>query len=268
MYHVNIMRIIQATCEVVYDGRCRTFLPRSRRLIMMKDDDTVLVHANVGTKPINYMPKVTDISYVTEQSEDGTRELPTMVVGNAHETLHIRLYDVIKEDTYDFPQDDGGIESLVKSRSEDDVQAWLVTHFEETFGKYGIDFVCREFETGKGPVDLLGVSDDGTRLALIEVKRHAKLKDAYQVLRYRHATGEMHAMLSAKGVTEYDAYSHRTTSGDIGHVPQDSPVTLDVGTLENPMMFLVAERFTSGAVSECEKNGIITVRTHAFEDME
>lgn len=257
------MRIIQAICEVVYQGRCKTFLPKSCRLIVIKDDDTVLIHANTGTKPINYMPKVQAISYATERSEDGTTELPTLLVSNAHEILRIRLYQIVADNTYDFPEDEGNISALEKHQSEDELQGWIVQHFHEEFDEHGVQFVCREFETGKGPVDLLGFSPAQQQIALIEVKRHAKLKDAYQVLRYKHAADEIYATLAAQGIDAFQAYSSKRTAS-IGIVDIEHSITLPAESLRHPMMFLLAETFTSGASEECEKNGIITIKTHAF----
>ena len=42
------MRLIVARCEVTYSGRLSAYLPESTRLLMMKDDGAVLVHADAG----------------------------------------------------------------------------------------------------------------------------------------------------------------------------------------------------------------------------
>ena len=48
------MRLIVARCEVTYTGRLTAFLPASTRLLMLKDDGSVLVHADAGGyKPLN-----------------------------------------------------------------------------------------------------------------------------------------------------------------------------------------------------------------------
>ena len=46
------MRLIVARCEVRYSGRLNAFLPESTRLLMLKDDGSVLVHVvgMVGTQ--------------------------------------------------------------------------------------------------------------------------------------------------------------------------------------------------------------------------
>ncbi len=48
------MRLIVARCEVTYTGRLSAYLPESTRLLMVKDDGAVLVHADAGGyKPLN-----------------------------------------------------------------------------------------------------------------------------------------------------------------------------------------------------------------------
>ena len=44
------MRLIVARCEVSYSGRLNAFLPESTRLLMLKDDGSVLVHADANDK--------------------------------------------------------------------------------------------------------------------------------------------------------------------------------------------------------------------------
>ena len=42
------MRLIVARCEVRYSGRLNAYLPESTRLLMLKDDGSVLIHADAG----------------------------------------------------------------------------------------------------------------------------------------------------------------------------------------------------------------------------
>jgi endonuclease len=48
------VRLIVARCEVTYTGRLNAYLPESTRLLILKDDGSVLVHADAGGyKPLN-----------------------------------------------------------------------------------------------------------------------------------------------------------------------------------------------------------------------
>ena len=64
------MRLIVARCEVRYSGRLDALLPEALRLIMIKADGWVLVHADAGGyKPLNWMTPPT----VIEENEGGDR---------------------------------------------------------------------------------------------------------------------------------------------------------------------------------------------------
>jgi RecB family endonuclease NucS len=48
------VRLIVTRCEVTYSGRLNAFLPESTRLLMVKENGAVLVHADAGgCKPLN-----------------------------------------------------------------------------------------------------------------------------------------------------------------------------------------------------------------------
>ena len=48
------LRLIVARCEVTYSGRLNAYLPESTRLLIVKADGSVLVHADAGGfKPLN-----------------------------------------------------------------------------------------------------------------------------------------------------------------------------------------------------------------------
>ncbi len=50
------MRIVIAECSVDYEGRLRAHLPRATRLLMVKNDGSVLIHSDGGSyKPLNWM---------------------------------------------------------------------------------------------------------------------------------------------------------------------------------------------------------------------
>ena len=56
------MRLIVARCEVRYSGRLSAVLPEALRLIMVKSDGSVMVHADHGGfKPSNWMTPPTVI---------------------------------------------------------------------------------------------------------------------------------------------------------------------------------------------------------------
>ena len=166
------MRLIVARCEVTYSGRLNAFLPESMRLLMLKDDGSVLVHADAGGyKPLNWMTPPT----VFEDLGD------TIVVrkraGRSEDRLEIKLIEVLSDVTHDM----GEAAGLEKDGVERDLQLLLAddpTHIDATFR-----LVKREWPTDVGPVDLMcRDSDDGW--VAVEIKRVGTIDAVEQLTRY------------------------------------------------------------------------------------
>jgi len=82
------VRLIVADCEIHYSGRLSAFLPRARRLLVHKADGTLLVHADTGSKPLNWMtPPVTIL-----EADDGWT-----VLGPRSDRLDITIHEVLSE---------------------------------------------------------------------------------------------------------------------------------------------------------------------------
>ena len=137
------MRLIVARCSVDYTGRLSAHLPEALRLIILKADGSVLVHADAGGyKPLNWMTPPTAIT------EDGD----TIVVRKlkAEDQLEIRLSEVVSdiEHAMDFDAD-----RLSKDGVEADLQVALAD--APWFCGEGFRLVRREWPTDIGPVDLM-----------------------------------------------------------------------------------------------------------------
>jgi RecB family endonuclease NucS len=166
------MRLIVARCEVRYTGRLNAYLPESTRLLMLKDDGSVLVHADAGGyKPLNWMTPPT----VFEDGGD------TLVVrkraGRGEDRLEIRLVDVLSDVTHDM----GEAAALEKDGVERDLQLLLAddpTHVEP-----GLRLVKREWPTDVGPVDLMCRDEDDGWVA-VEIKRVGTIDAVEQLTRY------------------------------------------------------------------------------------
>ncbi|MFM7597827.1 MAG: endonuclease, partial [Actinomycetota bacterium] len=80
------MRIVVARCSVDYDGRLTAHLPEADRLLMVKADGSVLVHADGGSyKPLNWMSPPCRL---VEQESEGLAAV-WVVENKAGETLTI-----------------------------------------------------------------------------------------------------------------------------------------------------------------------------------
>src|ERR1700732_2325963 len=92
------MRLIVARCEVRYSGRLNALLPEALRLIMVKADGSVLVHADAGGyKPLNWMTPPT----VIEESP----ERITVRKRSAEDRVDIELREVLSDVTHELEPD-------------------------------------------------------------------------------------------------------------------------------------------------------------------
>ena len=166
------MRVIVARCAIGYTGRLITRLGSGDRVLLFKDDGSVVVHALRGAKPINYMPGPT----VVNEHEDviDVRRL------DSEESLLIVLEQVHSDDDYSALEDDAVLEREGRELEIHQLLALAPEVIED-----GLVVVGRERATAVGPVDLVCRDSEG-RLALVEVKRvRAVVAAVEQVVRYR-----------------------------------------------------------------------------------
>jgi len=163
------MRLVVARCSVSYEGRLNASLPEATRLIMVKQDGCVAIHADGGAyKPLNWMNAPNTIL------EHDDRWVITNPKG---ETLTIFLHDVMSDSSHDLGTDPG----LMKDGVEAHLQELLAgaPHMIED----GLTLIRREFPTAVGPVDLLCRGADGRTVA-VEIKRRGEIDGVEQLTRY------------------------------------------------------------------------------------
>ena len=170
------MRLIVSRCTVDYAGRLSAHLPEAVRVIMVKADGSVLVHADGGSyKPLNWMSPPCWL-VETEAEGDSTARIWT-VENKAGERLVITLHEIVHESEHELGLDPG----LVKDGVEAHLQRLLAEQVE-TFGR-GWTLIRREFPTAIGPVDLMCRDSDGASVA-VEIKRRGEIDGVEQLTRY------------------------------------------------------------------------------------
>ena len=170
------MRVVIARCTVDYDGRLTAHLPEAVRLLMVKADGCVAVHADGGAyKPLNWMNAPNTLS-VDESADDDVTEI-WHVHSPKGEQLTITIHEVIDELDHKMGVDPG----LVKDGVEAHLQELLAA--DPTTIDEGLRLVRREFPTDIGPVDLL-CRDAGGEAVAIEVKRRGEIDGVEQLTRY------------------------------------------------------------------------------------
>ncbi len=156
------MRLVVARCEVTYTGRLSAYLPASTRLLMIKADGSVLVHADAGGyKPLNWMTPPTVIEEIGDPLE---RLVVRKRAGKGEDRLEIRLHEVLSDVTHAM----GEAAGLEKNGVERDLQAELARRPGVLAD--GLRLVRREWPTDVGPVDLMCRDAAGGWVA-VEVKR-------------------------------------------------------------------------------------------------
>ena len=159
------MRLVIARCQVDYAGRLTAHLPMATRLIMVKNDGSVLVHSDGGSyKPLNWMSPPCKVTEGT--NDEGTVEWT--VVGKDGDTLRILIEEVDSDTVHDLGVDPG----LQKDGVEKHLQELLAEH-PSTLAD-GLTLVRREYPTAIGPVDLMCRDADGASVA-VEIKRRGEI---------------------------------------------------------------------------------------------
>ena len=163
------MRLMIARCSVDYAGRLAAHLPMATRLLMVKADGCVAIHADGGAyKPLNWMTSPCTL----------TEETDRWVVRNPKgETLTITIDEVLSDSSWELGVDPG----LQKDGVEAHLQELLAANPHAVAA--GLTLVRREYPTDIGPVDLLCRDLDGVAVA-IEVKRRGEIDGVEQLARY------------------------------------------------------------------------------------
>lgn len=198
------MRLVIAQCQVDYAGKLTAHLPMAKRLIIVKADTSVSIHADDRAyKPLNWMspPCTIDITEVTPGTDlpATTDEVDDQITqvwevkGPSGDTLQISIGEVYMDVEHEFGIDPG----LQKDGVEAHLQALLAEN-PSTFGD-GHQLVQREYFTPIGPVDLLLRNEDGKYVA-VEVKRRGEIDGVEQLTRYLELMNRDPLMAPVTGV--------------------------------------------------------------------
>lgn len=207
------MRIIVADCSAEYTGRLNASLPTAKRVLLIKEDGSVLIFSEIGSyKPLNWMvapctmhvEKDSGESEESDESEESELDSESNASNESREEsniesnaksvfangtvlkiaakkgndiLRIVLQHVYSDSSYDLGEDPG----LVKDGVEEHLQHYLAEQIER-IGK-GAKLVRREYPTAIGPVDIMAKDSNGVHVA-IEIKRNGGIDGVEQLTRY------------------------------------------------------------------------------------
>ncbi|MEU8538922.1 endonuclease NucS [Streptomyces sp. NPDC048717] len=201
------MRLVIARCSVDYAGRLTAHLPSAPRLILVKADGSVSIHADDRAyKPLNWMSPPctlkesagTDASGAAgngdagEAGENAAAAVWT-VINKAGEKLIITMEEILHDSSHELGVDPG----LIKDGVEAHLQELLADRIE-TLGE-GWTLVRREYPTAIGPVDILCRDSDGATVA-VEIKRRGEIDGVEQLTRYLDLLNRDPHLAPVKGI--------------------------------------------------------------------
>ncbi|GAB3144802.1 endonuclease NucS [Microbispora hainanensis] len=224
------MRLVIARCSVDYVGRLTAHLPMAPRLILMKADGSVSIHADDRAyKPLNWMNPPCK---VREEEIDGVLTW-SVVHGKTGEKLVLTIEEILHDSSHELGVDPG----LRKDGVEAHLQELLAEHIT-TLGD-GWTLVRREYMTAIGPVDILCRDHLGGAVA-VEIKRRGDIDGVEQLTRYLELLNRDPRLAPVKGIFAAQEIKPqaRVLAADRGI----ECVTLDYDALrgiepENPTLF-------------------------------
>jgi RecB family endonuclease NucS len=198
------MRLVIARCTVNYVGRLSAHLPSATRLVIVKNDGSVSIHADDRAyKPLNWMSPPCTLKEsaggdaAADANGDGGGETAAAavwtVVNKAGEKLIITMEEILHDSSHELGVDPG----LIKDGVEAHLQELLADRIE-TLGE-GWTLVRREYPTAIGPVDILCRNSDGATVA-VEIKRRGEIDGVEQLTRYLDLLNRDPHLAPVKGI--------------------------------------------------------------------
>jgi RecB family endonuclease NucS len=180
--------VIACSCSVRYSGRAESHLPAGDRIVIIKSDNTILVHQPTGSTPVNYMKSDTAI----DVREDGG----SLVLNGRASKEYI---DIAIDKVYSLTShklEDGA--SLVLNGSEKDMSDMIFANPQLI--ERGFRPLNREEHTKHGFIDVFGFDRDNT-LTVVECKRYAgDPKAVDQLRRYVERVRQSHGVREVRGI--------------------------------------------------------------------
>jgi endonuclease len=163
--------ILGALCSISYSGRAESYLPEGERIIIIKQDGTLLIHQPTANNPVNYMKPGTTCRVEIDKelfiycSNESIKEYMTITISSILFFVSQKLNDS---------------SSLILHGNERDFSDELYSHPEYISNDFKP--VSREEQTKYGFIDILGYDKNNT-LVIVECKRFKAGPDAVTQLR-------------------------------------------------------------------------------------
>lgn len=167
--------IFLSTCEVHYQGRSRSYLEPGDRLIIIKEDRSVLIHRTKGYKPVNWQPSGAQISVRNKDNKAiitciraSPREKIRIIVHKVHVILVAKLTDMGKFHMH---------------MTEEEMKHILFRNLQLII-EDGMRGITMEKEIGSGKIDIFARDARGNYVIIELKKGRASERDVLQLNRY------------------------------------------------------------------------------------
>jgi len=159
--------VLIGNCWVNYWGRASSKLEPGERIVIIKEDGSVLVHRSKGYEPINWQPPGCSL----KAYKDGASLVITAIRKSPRETVSIYFSQIYFLSALKLS--DEGEFSLYAS--EEDMQKAIL--MEPSLIEDGFKPINYEKKVKPGFIDIYGIDKNG-RMVVIEIKRRTAGKDA------------------------------------------------------------------------------------------
>ncbi|MFH1133056.1 MAG: endonuclease NucS [Nanoarchaeota archaeon] len=189
--------VFSMNCSIQYSGRAESFLPDGDRLVIIKQDGTLLVHQPQGSAPVNYMAEGSEHSLVQDSSglrllsrNRARKEQLAITINHLHFIQSKQMVDGRK---------------IELAGSERDMAEMLFQ--QPSLIEEGFTPLSREEHTRYGFIDIFGFDRDNV-LVVIECKRYtADLAAVTQLRRYVERVKKRRGLEKVRGVIAAPAIS-------------------------------------------------------------
>lgn len=189
--------IVAGKCRVHYTGRAKSTLESGERLLIIKEDGSLLVHRPVGYEPVNWQPSG---SVFHVQTKGDSVEVHA-VRQKPRESVRVTFSEVFMVSALSLA--DSG--EFLLYASEDDMHRAIL--LKPSLLEEGFKPISWEKKVEPGFVDIYGVDKNG-KLVVVEIKRKTAGKDAaLQLARYidsirNKANRELRGVLAAPSLAK------------------------------------------------------------------
>lgn len=166
--------IIIGKCMVNYNGRAKSFLDWGQRFIIIKKDNTIIIHRPKMREPVNWQPQNSKIYFLEEQNN--------FIINSINSKCNEKMKIVFKEIDIIISSDIKDNAKLIISGMEKDIVNQILKN--PSIIEEGIYISKKEKKVKSGLIDLFGFDKNHTPV-IIEVKRsQATINSVHQLRTY------------------------------------------------------------------------------------